>query len=62
MAHFASHIAILDADFVALDIVPSPMPSHLEIWADRLATVPMPRDADVRAFVRLDEVPRTFFN
>ena len=62
MAHFASHIAILDADFVALDIVPSPMPAHLEIWADRLATVPMPRDADVRAFVRLDEVPRTFFN
>ena len=53
--------AVMDFDFISIDAIP-PKLTFLEVWADRIATKPLPKSLVIKAFVRDVDIPRAFFD
>ena len=53
--------AVIDFDFVSIDAIPEKL-TFLEVWADRIATKPLPKSLVIKAFVRDVDMPRAFFD
>jgi|APGre2960657444_1045066.scaffolds.fasta_scaffold05711_1 hypothetical protein len=53
--------AVIDVDFLSIDAISEKL-TFLEVWADRIATKPLPKSLVIRAFVRDVDIPRAFFD